>query len=546
VGWGAQKAAGREARSTEQVWVENSDRCFMQYVCAESVTMNLSGRMVWVLRGLCAAGLGISVYLAWTALSMKEVYGCSGSELFDCNHVLKSKWSKVFGLPVSIPAAGLYASLLVLLSFVRRPAPVRIQQLLWNCITVATIMAGLAALWFVGLQVFVLRHLCPYCLAVHSCGLILAGLLFLNRITTWQQKGAMSSIAVASVGLMIAVQVVSPEPQNFEVVRYDDVAEGSDAGESSELLAAPDEVFAAPGDVFEAPGDIFEAPGSEPVAGKPESTEAVKADSSPAVTATLLMIVPPQMMRLGQMFLLTQDTADTSTTTEQAAPGDPVTKSDPSKPIEGTQPAANPNSSPEPAKEQRRLITVAGNRVTLDVKQWPLIGNPDARYIFVEMYDYTCPHCRNTQHAIKGAMAQYGDDLAIVVLPVPLDSSCNDAASGGGHAGACDLAKIAVAVWRADPVKFREFHEWVFSSHATPMTARAKAEQMVGAERFRKEYASKTPSEYVRRHVELYKKVGRGSVPKLMFPKSTINGEMNSVATLCSTIERELGSTVRE
>jgi uncharacterized membrane protein/protein-disulfide isomerase len=520
----------------------------MQYVCAESVTMNLSGRMVWVLRGLCAVGLGVSAYLAWTALNMTEVYGCSGNELFDCNHVLKSKWSRVFGMPVSIPAAGLYASLLVLLSFVRRPAPVRLQQILWNCITVASIMAGLAALWFVGLQVFVLHHLCPYCLAVHSCGLILSGLLFLNRITTWQQKSAMSSVAVAAVGLMITVQVVSPEPEHFEVVRYDDVAEGSDAGEPSELLAAPDadDVFAAPGDVFEAPGDVFEAPGNDPVAEKQESTEAVKADSTPAVTATLLMFVPPQMMRLGEMYLLMQDAATPSTITDQAAQGDQATESNSSNPTEGGQPADNTIATPEPVKEARRLITVAGNRVTLDVKQWPLIGKPDARYIFVEMYDYTCPHCRNTQHAIKGAMKQYGDDLAIVVLPVPLDASCNDAASGGGHAGACDLAKIAVAVWRADPVKFREFHEWVFSSHATPTTARTKAEQMVGAEKFRREYASKTPSEYIRRHVELYKKVGRGSVPKLMFPRSTINGEVNSTATLTSTIERELGAGVQK
>jgi uncharacterized membrane protein/protein-disulfide isomerase len=518
----------------------------MQFVCAESVTMNLSGRMVWVLRSLCAAGLGISVYLAWTALNMKEVYGCSGNELFDCNHVLKSKWSKVFGMPVSIPAAGLYASLLVLLSFVRRPAPVRLQQILWNCITVATIMAGLAALWFVGLQIFVLHHLCPYCLAVHCCGLILAGLLFLNRITTWQQKSAMSSVAVAAVGLMITVQVVSPEPEHFEVVRYDDVAEGLDSNGSAELLAAPDDVFSAPGDAFEAPGDVFEAPGSDPVAGKQESTEAVKADSSPAVTATLLMLVPPQMLRLLQTQMLIQDAADASTSTDQAVQGSQPAESNSSSTAAGVQPAENTDATPEPVKEQRRLITVAGNRVTLDVKQWPMIGNPDARYIFVEMYDYTCPHCRNTQHAIKGAMKQYGDDLAIVVLPVPLDSSCNDASSGGGHVGGCELAKIAVAFWRVDPVKFREFHEWIFSSHATPTTARAKAEQMVGAEKFRKEYASKTPSEYVRRHVELYKKVGRGSVPKLLFPRSTINGEINSVATLSSTIERELGSTVQQ
>ena len=80
-------------------------------------TGHASLRMLWTLRGLCVAGLGISVYLAWTALSMTPVYGCGGGDVIDCGHVLKSKWSKVFGIPVSVPAGGLYASMLV----IRRP-----------------------------------------------------------------------------------------------------------------------------------------------------------------------------------------------------------------------------------------------------------------------------------------------------------------------------------------------------------------------------------------------------------------------------------------
>jgi protein-disulfide isomerase len=192
-----------------------------------------------------------------------------------------------------------------------------------------------------------------------------------------------------------------------------------------------------------------------------------------------------------------------------------------------------------PAVPERKLITVAGNRVTLDVKQWPLLGQADAQYVFVEMFDYTCPHCRNTHHAIKGAFENYGDKLAILALPVPLERACNDAASGG-HPGACELAKISIAVWRVSPEKFHEFHDWMFETTRSAASARAQAEKLVGAEKFKKEYGSKIPSEYVKRHVDLYKKVGQGSVPKLLFPKSTINGEINSKTTMVSTIEREL------
>ncbi len=50
----------------------------------------------------------------------------------------------------------------------------------------------------------------------------------------------------------------------------------------------------------------------------------------------------------------------------------------------------------------------------------------DAPYIFVELFDYTCPHCRATQRAIKGAREALKDDLAVIVLPVPLSRQCND------------------------------------------------------------------------------------------------------------------------
>lgn len=479
------------------------------------------------------AGLGISTYLAWTALNMAEVYGCGGSELFDCSHVLKSKWSKVFGLPVSLPAGALYATMLALLAFARKTGPRNVVRPLWNLITAGGLMAGFAAIWFIGLQIFVIKHLCPYCLAVHSCGLILSGLILSGRQMSLGQKSLMGSAAAGAVAVLAAVQVTTPEQDNFEVVRYDDVASADAAvSDDAEFVAAPGDMFEAPGDLFEAPGgDVFEAPGadSQPV----ESTEAVKADGVQPVAATLLLLMPPRILQLAPLFVVDEPGAATGTPASQdnASPAQPAAQNP--EPAKAAAPA-NPPQNP------RRLVTVAGNRVTLDAKQWPLLGKSDAKYIFVEMYDYTCPHCRNTHHAIKGALDQFGDQLAIVVLPVPLDASCNDAASGGGHAGACELAKIAVTVWRVAPSRFREFHDWMFENHATPTTARSKAEQLVGADKFRKEYSSKTPAEYVRRHVELYKKVGRGSVPKLMFPNSTLNGEVNNKATLCSTIEREL------
>ena len=77
----------------------------------------------------------------------------------------------------------------------------------------------------------------------------------------------------------------------------------------------------------------------------------------------------------------------------------------------GTQ--ENTAAKQEPAGQQdgeaapeRRLVSIRGGAVKLDVRQWPLIGPPEARYVFVEMFDYACPHCRNTNRAIEHAMEQ--------------------------------------------------------------------------------------------------------------------------------------------
>jgi uncharacterized membrane protein/protein-disulfide isomerase len=527
-------------------------------------------RMLWILRGLCVAGLGISVYLAWTALSMTPVYGCGGGEVIDCGHVLKSKWSKVFGIPVSVPAGGLYASMLVLLGFAGLNAPRAMKQMVWNALTAGACMAGLAALWFISLQIFALSKICPYCVAVHTCGLTMAALMLRNRFSEPHHKKMAASFSAAAVAGLITVQTMTPEPEVFEVIRYDEVSSPEAASTTIAVGDSGGDVFEAPGDVFAAPGEMFEAPSvdeapsddSSASTTTEESGEAVKAESTQPVASTLLLLVPPRLLNLTQIAFSSQE----ATATEGEKPADAAAKTEGEKTSDATAPsqdsskpaadatteasgaeatqkkdekAEEPKAEVPPAAPARKLITVAGNRVTLDVKQWPLLGNSEAQYVFVEMFDYTCPHCRNTHQAIKGAFANFGDKLAILALPVPLERACNDAASGG-HPGACDLAKISIAVWRVSPEKFHEFHDWMFETTRSPASARAQAEKLVGAEKFRKEYSSKIPSEYVKRHVDLYKKVGQGSVPKLLFPKSTINGEINSKSTMVSTIEREL------
>jgi protein-disulfide isomerase len=284
------------------------------------------------------------------------------------------------------------------------------------------------------------------------------------------------------------------------------------------------EVFAPPGDVFQPPvaSQPVSAPSSvDTAADSNETTPATKVD--PSIVSTLLLLMPTRAATLDFLPVFIADESDESTASDQQTA----------------------ESDEEPA-DSPRLISVAGNKFRLNSRHWPLIGNPDAKYIFVEMFDYTCPHCRRTHGSIAGACKRYGDDLAIIALPVPLDGKCNSTVSSTSsqHASSCEVSRLAVAVWRVKPSAFGEFHDWLFEStgNTRVSVARKKAEELVGTDALTAELANPYAGQYIEKHVDLYKRVGAGAVPKLLFPNATLTGAVSSTTTLCNTIDRELGS----
>jgi protein-disulfide isomerase len=201
-----------------------------------------------------------------------------------------------------------------------------------------------------------------------------------------------------------------------------------------------------------------------------------------------------------------------------------------------------PESEAERENPKRRLITIVGS-TRLDVRQWPLIGKPTAKYIFAEMYDYTCPHCQNLHKSIEKVIEKHGDDVAILALPVPLNASCNNqvGVTEPQHRDACELARLAIAVWRVKPKKFPEFHNWLFQEIRTVAEARNRAIKAVTIDALDKELKRKTPDKYLARHVQLYKAAGGGSVPKCLFPGVTLTGDVGS-DQLMTTIQQQLGN----
>ena len=191
----------------------------------------------WVLALLCVPmmlALGVSAYLSYASLTASEIAGCSGGEVFDCGHVVNSKYSKFLGIPVSLLAMGTYAAMLMAtVVTASQRLSVKSRQWGWTAVTGLAIAAALAALYFIFLQVFVLKHLCQWCLAAHTCGLLIAATtLWYSRINT-RRLFSIGTLAAAGLAVMVVAQVKAEEPQKYVIERYEPIPFPDNSGEST-------------------------------------------------------------------------------------------------------------------------------------------------------------------------------------------------------------------------------------------------------------------------------------------------------------------------
>lgn len=191
-----------------------------------------SGAIILLLRLLLTAALLISIYLGWISLSGGTVAGCGPES--GCDKVLHSRWSRWFGVPVSIPAVLLYG--LMLAATLRlTPGSTAVQQRqAWTLLLPAAWAALGAVVWFATLQLFVIKAMCPFCMTAHACGFLAALLLFSTAPIRgapekpWQKEKeiyvppkdarGLSMIALAGVAILVLGQVFH-RPAAFSVSR---------------------------------------------------------------------------------------------------------------------------------------------------------------------------------------------------------------------------------------------------------------------------------------------------------------------------------------
>lgn len=390
--------------------------------------------------GLCTLGLALSIYLGWHDLVGGAVIGCGGGS--SCDAVLNSRWSSIGGVvPVSGLAAGTYLAMLLASFFIGPRTALPDRRLAWGAMLILAGAAAGSAVWFIIIQKWIVGALCPYCMATHVIGLLLAG------IVLWRAPMGMSQAATIDA--------------NSDRLRH----------------ARPYRRGVALGWAL------------------------IGVALASVMATSQAAFAPPAAFRAGAIQV------------------------------------ARPDFNPRVA---------------------PIVGPQDARYVVAVLFDYRCSHCQRIHSMLESAIAQYGGSLAFALCPAPLNTECNPyvARQVDEFKDSCDLARLGLALWRADPKAHAEFDRWMFGRESGAMgepwhprsleAATAKAIELIGQPKL--DAARKDPwiDQFLQISVRTFGQTigpnqSGNAVPKLVFGQRWVTPEPKDAADLLKVLQQSLG-----
>ncbi len=430
-----------------------------------------AARVVHVLAATVA--LLVAAYLTnekWQG-RITNLAGCGGEE--GCSQLLGGRWANWMLVPVSFWALTVYAPLLVLglLGITTR----RRVQLAW----IGSGILVAAALWFLGLQLFVEHRFCKYCFAMHTCSVVLlvttalhARSLALRETNTPPSTARPAWIAGATAGMALLLgQLFGPQPATHQLT------EGPAAVPSSPTPppAAPTSSRVPPETAPPTTNRTEPAHTAGPVSATAGPASATAGPAS-ATAGPASATAGPASATAGPEL---PDLPDFPSEAEPAASADQRPAAT-SQATADSASQATGKSSPGTSGRPMRFLDGA---LVFDLLEVPVIGSTQATSVVVKYFDYTCKSCRTMHGELEAIQKQYPGQLAVVMLPCPLDRNCNPhAPPGPAHRDACTYARLGLAVWRADRSQFARFHDEMFQLQGklTPAIARQKASELVG------------------------------------------------------------------
>ena len=189
-----------------------------------------------------------------------------------------------------------------------------------------------------------------------------------------------------------------------------------------------------------------------------------------------------------------------------------------------------------PSAPAAPVLEVFGGRVKLNLAEVPLWGSPAAPQQLISLFDYTCSHCREMHERVEAVQKSFGDRLAVISLPMPLDAQCNTLIkrTHPRQTNGCQYARLGLAVALAKPDAIKPFDDWFFTPLTPPplMEANNKAVELVGAEALSKALTNALIEKTLAASMRLFEisalEYKNGNMPQFLIGTNIFSGDMTT------------------
>jgi uncharacterized membrane protein len=425
---------------------------------------SLQPRLLVFIRLLVAAAMAVSTYLAWVSLTGSAAVGCGADS--GCDQVLKSRWAYWFGVPVSAFALMMYSLMLGASFRLTKSTPAVVQRKAWAWLVPGALAVAGAAIWFVGLQVFVVKALCPYCMVAHGSGF------------------------AAALLLLFGAPLRHPPDKPWELEKQ--VFVSPRAVRKAAFLAASALALLVAGQVVHQP-KTFVVKSIDAATNAPTALQPASAASAAA----------------------TQARVPTSSAT--SAPPAPISVP---APAAASMPVHGPRMFPiYNGRFQVDLheVPIIGSPTNAQV----IVSLFDYTCHHCRAMH---PTLVEAQRMFSNSLA-----MVSLPMPLDPGCNPTMQRPNPNHTNACEYAKLGLSVWRADRARHHEFDEYLMAGEKPPPVdaARQRAVQLVGAVALDRAGRDPWVTQQLSMDVAMYElayKAGQGSMPQLILGQNVAVG----------------------
>jgi uncharacterized membrane protein len=423
-----------------------------------------------------------------------------------CVDLAMSRWGYWLKLPVAIPGFLTFVAIAVQ-CFRIKPWQENIQEdRYWKPFTFLLCVVAAMGAWSLFAQLALLRYLCPTCMVISLSGMMLFGVfVFIMKSKPWTLVGA-----ILAAGLVVIIQL--------------GIAPPSPAGKKAGVAHVNEPLTA---DVIEKPVSPLE---------KDRSLNIFETTPEADYEERLIPEADPQP------FVPVVSTASEAEVTNTVSTLAPVI----SQPRSLTDIQADKEAGLIPAPPPRTHVSLADDKIYLDLKEAPWIGSPDATYILGLMYDYTVPGTADMIRLLRYEVLRYKGRLAIALMPAPLDEACNESVrfTPDENEGACEYAKYSLQVWLTNPEHHADYQKYILSGKTVKPLHQAKwaAEKLIDYSALTSMDLRHKTQKQLGRNCSYWKAMGHSQLPAILNKKGRSAGVPQNMKDMDRFIDALVGA----